>query len=129
MLERLMSNGARTIIVESPDRFALATSWCSSRAMTGSRRRESPSSRRRPRRTSSRTRRLRSSCARSSAPSLSSRRRLLSPSWRAARARIQLDSPRTEKIWRAIQTDSAEASIAERPAGNRRKSEMALHSR
>jgi DNA invertase Pin-like site-specific DNA recombinase len=33
MLERLLSNGAKTVIVESPDRFA-ATSWCSSPGMT-----------------------------------------------------------------------------------------------
>ena len=41
MLERLLSNGAKTIIVESPDRFA-ATSWCSWPATTCSRLRGSP---------------------------------------------------------------------------------------
>jgi DNA invertase Pin-like site-specific DNA recombinase len=53
MLERLLSNGARTILVESPDRFARDL-WCSSPA-TICWRRGSRSLRRRPRRSSSRT--------------------------------------------------------------------------
>jgi DNA invertase Pin-like site-specific DNA recombinase len=46
MLERLLSNGARSILVESPDRSSPATSWCSSPAMICSRRRGSRSLRR-----------------------------------------------------------------------------------
>ncbi len=60
-LERLMSNGARTILVESPDRFARDLMvQLSSPGTTCSRRRGSASLRRLPRRSSSKTSRLRS---------------------------------------------------------------------